>query len=288
MDKKVVIITGTSSGIGLETAILLAERGFRVYATMRDLSRRDKLDSEVARRNVHLNLLQLDVTERRSICSAVETVIAESGGIYALVNNAGLYLRGYFEDIAEEEARQVFETNVFGTMEVTRAVLPHMRRARKGRILTVTSVAGRSGALTASVYCSSKFALEGFCESLTQEVTPWGIHVSIIEPAILKSDRWATDHCSARKALSAKSAYYTWYGEAKKLMDMVARSSPTSSLDVAKAIYRALNARRPRLRYMVGSRAKLMFALRRYVPGSLIERAYFNESIRRVTRSSDP
>jgi len=186
--------------------------------------------------------------------------------------------------MSDAEIRQVFETNVFGTMAVTRAVLPHMRAAGRGRIITVTSVAGRSGALIAGAYCASKFALEGFCESLYQEAAPWGIRVSLIEPAILKSDQWATDYGSARGAQNPASPYYRWYQAAKKMMDNVARSSPTTADDVARAIAGTLQARSPRLRYLVGSRARLVFALRRYIPGEYIERLYCNEAVRRVTR----
>ncbi|MEI6127592.1 MAG: SDR family oxidoreductase [Pseudomonadota bacterium] len=284
MKKKTVVITGTSSGIGLETALLLAERGYEVYATLRDPGRGAVLKAEAARRKAALHILQLDVTDQSSIRAAIDTVLKESGAIYALVNNAGIYMRGYFEDLSSEDVQQVFDTNVFGTMKVTRAVLPGMRSAGQGRIITVTSVAGRSGALTASAYCASKFALEGFAESLMQEVMPWGIRVSIIEPAILKSDQWATDYGSVKGAQNKSSPYYELYGAAKKLMDTVARSSPTENKDVARCIYKALTARHPRLRYMVGSRAKLLFALRRYIPGDFIERAYSNAAIRRVTR----
>lgn len=285
MNKKTIVITGTSSGIGLETALLLAERGFNVYATMRDPSRKGKLEAEAARCNARMHVLQLDVTDPKSIKTAVDAIRAESGEIYGLVNNAGIYSRGYFEDLSDDDIRHVFETNVFGTMEVTRAVLPYMRNARQGRIITVTSVAGRSGALTATAYCASKYALEGFCESLLQEVMPWGIWVSIIEPAILKSTQWATDYGSVKGALNKNSPYYTLYEASKKLMDRVARSSPTDNTAVAQCICKALTAKRPRLRYMVGSRAKLLFALRRYIPGDFIERVYFNATIRRVTGS---
>ena len=127
-----VLITGSSTGFGLETALQLAARGFRVYATMRDLSYRADVEAAASRRGVVLHILRLDVTEPDSIRQAVDTVVAESGGIFGIVNNAGLLIRGYFEDLDDAEVRQVFETNLFGTMAVTRAVLPHMRHARRG------------------------------------------------------------------------------------------------------------------------------------------------------------
>jgi len=278
-----VLVTGTSTGLGLETAVYLAERGFEVYASMRDLGRRGALDDAAARCNVELNVLQLDITDKASINRAVQTIVEQSGGIYGLVNNAGIGLRGYFEDLSEEEIREVFEVNVFGTMEMTRAVLPHMRKARRGRIVIITSVGGRIGSLAVSAYCATKFAQEGFGESLAQEVVPFGIYVSLVEPAIIKTERWGINRALARQALDPESPYYAWFRESERLADRLVETSPTKPGEVATAVYRALTARRPRLRYMVGSRAGLVVALRRYLPGELFERLWFGEAVRRVT-----
>src|SRR4051812_46453523 len=135
-----VLITGSSTGLGLETALYLAERGFRVYATLRDLSQQADILDAAKERQVSLRVLRLDVTDAESIEDAIDTIVAESGGIFGLVNNAGIGLRGCFEDLSEDEIRQVFEANVFGTMAVTRRVLPHMRVAGRGRVVTITSV----------------------------------------------------------------------------------------------------------------------------------------------------
>lgn len=280
-----VLITGTSTGLGLETAVYLAERGFEVYASMRNLGRRVALDDAAARRNVKLHVLQLEITDKASIDRAVRTVVERSGGIYGLVNNAGIGLRGYFEDLSEEEIHQVFEVNVFGTMAVTRAVLPHMRAARRGRIVIITSVGGRIGSLAVSAYCATKFAQEGFGESLTQEVIPFGIYVSLVEPAIIKTERWGVKRGIARGALDPESPYYAWFRESERLADRLVETSPTKPVDVARAVYSALTARRPRLRYMAGRRAGLVLALRRYLPGELFERFYFGEAVRRVTKA---
>jgi len=278
-----ILVTGTSTGLGLETAVYLAERGFEVYASMRDLERRSALDDAAARRGVELQLLQLDITDKVSIDRAVQTVVERSGGIYGLVNNAGIGLRGYFEDLSEEEIRRVFEVNVFGTMAVTRAVLPHMRAARRGRIVIITSVGGLIGSLAVSAYCASKFAQEGFGESLAQEVVPFGIYVSLVEPAIIKTERWGAKRGIAKGALDPESPYYAWFWASERLADRLVETSPTKPVDVARAVYRALTARHPRLRYMVGRRAGLVVALRRYLPGELFERLYFGEAVRRVT-----
>jgi NAD(P)-dependent dehydrogenase (short-subunit alcohol dehydrogenase family) len=283
-----VLITGTSSGIGLETALYLAERGFQVYATMRDLSRRGRLDMEAEHRNVQLQVLQLDVTDGASIEAAVRTIVERSGGIYGLVNNAGIIVRGYFEDVSDAEMRQVFETNVFGTMAVTRAVLPHMRAARCGRIVIIGSTAGRVAAPGTSAYCASKFALEGFGEALAQEVAPLGLQVVLVEPGFVKTELLGRNRHIAVRALDPDGAYYRWFRQIEKMADDEMRSSPTSAVDVARVVYRALTARRPNLRYVVRLRAKILAALRRHLPGDLFERLWFYEVTRRITQPRQP
>ena len=282
--KDSVLITGTSSGIGLETAVYLAERGFQVYATMRNLSRRDRLDTEAARCHVQLQVLQLDVTDRASIETAVCTIVEQSGGIYGLVNNAGIIIRGYFEDVSDSEMRQVFETNLFGTMAVTRAVLPHMRAAHRGRIVIISSGGGRIAAPGVSTYCTTKFALEGFGESLAQEVAPLGLQVVLIEPGFIRTELFGTNRHIAVRALDPHSPYYRWFRQLEKLTDDELRSSPATAVDVARAVHRALTARRPNLRYVVRLRSKILIALRRHLPGELFERIWFREMTRRLTR----
>lgn len=280
-----VLITGASTGLGLETALYLAQRGFEVYASMRDLDRQTALVEAAAGRGVQLHVLQLDITKNHEIEKAVRTLVERSGGIYGLVNNAGIGLRGYFEDLSEQEIRQVFEVNVLGTLAVTRAVLPYMRAARRGRVVIITSVAGRIGSLTGSAYCATKFAQEGFGECLAQELIPFNIYVSLVEPAIIATERWGAHRAVARGALNPESPYYAWFRESERLADRLVETSPTRPAHVARAVHSALTARRPRLRYMVGRRAGLLVALRRYVPGELVERLYSGEVVRRVTKA---
>lgn len=278
-----VLVTGASTGLGLETAVYLAKQGFEVYASMRDLGRRTALDEEAARRGVHLQVLRLDVTKKNTIEEAVHTVVERSGGIFGLVNNAGIGLRGFFEDLSQEEIRHLFEVNVMGTMGVTRAALPHMRAARGGRVVIISSVAGRICSPSASGYCATKYAQEAFGESLAQEVISFGIYVSLVEPGVVKTERWGTNRGIARGALNPESPYYAWFRESERQADRLVETTSTKPMHVARAVHTALTARRPRLRYMVGRRARLVVTLRRYLPGELFERLYFGEVVRRVT-----
>ena len=281
-----VLVTGASFGLGLEMSLHLAERGFDVYATVPDLSERGPLDETAAKRGVRVNVARLDVTDPQSIDAAVAAMVERSGGVYGVVNNAGIALRGYFEDLLEEEIRRVFEVNVFGSAAVTRAVLPHMRAAGRGRIVFITSIGGRVGAPAVSAYASSKFAQEGFGESLSQELRPFGIYVSLVEPGIIPTERFGAHRGFSHRALDPGSPYHAWFLESQRLTDRLVESSPTKPGHVARAVHQALTARRPKLRYVVGRRAALVLLLRRYLPGETFERIYFGEVMRRITRPS--
>lgn len=283
-----VLVTGSSTGLGLETAVYLAERGFEVYASMRNLERRGVLEDAAARRNVEVHVLQLDITDRSSIDRAVRTVVERSDGIYGLVNSAGIGLRGFFEDLAEEEIRQLFEVNVFGAMSVTREVLPHMRVVRRGRIVIIGSAGGRVGSMTISAYCASKFALEGFGESLASEVAPLGLYVSLIEPGLVMTPHFTVNRGRAKAATDPNSPYHAWFVQHEKLVDDILRANRITPVDVARAVHRALTAKRPRLRYVVGWRAKLLIWLRRYLPAELFERVYSWQMTRLVTKPRRP
>jgi NAD(P)-dependent dehydrogenase (short-subunit alcohol dehydrogenase family) len=282
---KSVLVTGASTGLGLETALHLAEQGFEVYASMRDDDSRGKIEEAAARRGVSLQVLKLDIREQGEIDEAVAGIVERSGGIYGLVDNAGVGLRGYFEDLSDEEIRELFNVNIFATMAVTRAVLPHMRKAGQGRIAIITSVGGLISALSVSAYCASKFAQEGFGEGLAQEVRPFGIYVSLVEPAIIETERWGINRSIARGARDPQSVYYKWFNGSERLADRLVETSPTKPVAVARAVHKVMSARHPRLRYLVGGRAGLVVALRRYLPAPLFERIYFGAAIRRVTRA---
>jgi NAD(P)-dependent dehydrogenase (short-subunit alcohol dehydrogenase family) len=214
------------------------------------------------------------VTDGTAAERVVGTIVEPEGRIDAHVNNAGNHLRGFFEDLAEDEITRVFDTNLFGTMAVTRAVLPHMRARGRGRIVILTSIGGHLGAPGVSAYCSSKFALEGFGEALAQEVEPLGVQVTLVAPAMIETDIWGPNRGLARGSLNPESPYHQAFLAEERWADEWQRSSATRPWDVARAVHRALTIPRPRLRYVVGRRAGRVLTLRRLLPGELFERIY--------------
>lgn len=284
----VVLVTGCSSGLGLETALYLAERGFKVYATVLGLDEQSAILRTAEQRGVTLSVLHVDVTDRASIDRAVNTILAESGGIFGLVNNAGTGLRGSFEDLSEDEIRDVFGVNVFGTMAVTRRVLPHMRAAGRGRIVTITSVGGRIASFGLTAYCATKFAQEGFGEALALEVAPFGLKSIMVEPGIIMTPHWTTNRGTAKNALDPNSPYLPYFRRHEAIADRIAERSRTTSVHVARAVHRALTEREPRMRYVVGLPASLAISLRRYAPEELFNRLYFGWLLHRIARAELP
>jgi len=279
-----VIVTGASTGIGLETALTLARAGFRVFAGVRNPDQSEELRAGASERGVSLQVIELDITDRTSIENAVATTVAQAGGIFGLVNNAGIGLRGCTEDCAEEEIRQLFETNVLGTIAVTRAVIPHMRRAGCGRLVTVSSVGGRVCGFGVTMYCATKFAQEGLGEGLAQELAPFGIQSVIVEPGIIKTTRWSRHRGTAARANEPDSPYHELFWASEAIADKLVERSPTRPEHVAHAIEQALTVSHPPMRYVVGRGARVVIGVRRYLPETLFERLYFGGHIRRLGR----
>ena len=189
-NKKVVVavVTGSSSGIGFETSLLLAKNGFFTYATMRNLDKSNKIIDLKLKEKLPLEVLELDVTDDKSVKEAIEKIANEQGTVNVLVNNAGYALVGPLEELSIQEFKEQFETNVFGAIRVTQAVLPIMRKQRHGTIVNISSIAGRIGFPLTSAYVSSKFALEGLSESMAYEIDQFGTKVVLIEPGIIKTN----------------------------------------------------------------------------------------------------
>ena len=256
---KVVIVTGSAAGIGYEIAVHLAKNGFRTYASMRNLQKANGITEMAKNENLPLSLIQLDVTDDTSITKAIDTVINESGRIDVLVNNAGYGLVGSVEDMSIQEMKAQYETNVFGTFRVTKAVLPHMRKQHGGSIINISSIAGRIALPLYSAYVSTKFAIEGLSESMAYELEPFGIKVAIIEPGAIKTNFRREQ---AAKGSSEDSPYSSMMQSPSKTIEKMLKHRLYPE-EVAKTVIQAIENPIPKLRYIVGKDAEELIELRR-------------------------
>jgi len=186
---KVILITGTSTGLGVATAVQAAQAGHTVYATMRNTQKRGTLDAAAQVAGVSLNVLQLDVQDTGSVNAAVDTVIAEQGHIDVLINNAGMgYVRS-LEQAEETDIQKILDINYTGVTRCIKAVMPHMRKARAGHVINISSVGGLVGQPFNEIYCGAKFAVEGLTEAMASYITPaFGIHFTAVEPGGIASE----------------------------------------------------------------------------------------------------
>ena len=265
----VAVVTGSSSGIGFETALLLARSGFHTYATMRNLEKSKNITEIANTEKLPLQIVQLDVDDDRSVKNAINKIVAaaENKRIDVLVNNAGYGLIGSLEDTLIEEIKAQFETNFFGVIRVTQQVLPVMRKRNSGgTIVNVSSVGGRIGVPVLSAYQSTKFALEGLSESLSYELEPFGISVVIIEPGFIRTNI-INSSTSAEKALDPKSPYFPLMQKVKNhFKSMMENASSSPPEEVAKVILQAITSENPQLRYTVGNDAATIIQARMNMP----------------------
>ena len=255
---KVAIVTGSAAGIGYEIAIHLAKNGFRTYASMRSLQKANGITEMANNENLPLSLIQIDVTDDISITKAIDTVIKDSGRIDVLVNNAGYGLVGSVEDMSIEELKAQYETNVFGTFRVTKAVLPYMRKEHGGSIINISSIAGRIALPMYSAYVSTKFAIEGLSESMAYELEPFGIKVAIIEPGAIKTNFRRE---LAAKGSSEDSPYSSMIQSPSKAIEKMLKHRLYPE-EVAKTVIQAIENPKPKLRYIVGKDAEELIELR--------------------------
>jgi NAD(P)-dependent dehydrogenase (short-subunit alcohol dehydrogenase family) len=267
---RIAVVTGSSSGIGFETALLLARSGFHTYATMRNLEKSKNITEIANTEKLPLQVVQLDVNDDRSVKNAIDKIAAaENKRIDVLVNNAGYGLFGALEDTSIGEIKAQFETNFFGVIRVTQQVLPVMRKQNSsgGTIVNVSSVGGRIGVPVLSAYQSTKFALEGLSESMSYELEPFGIRVVIIEPGFIRTNI-VNSSTSAEKALDPKSPYFPLMQKVKNyfksMMENASSSSPPE--EVAKVILQAITSKNPQLRYTVGNDAATIIQARMNMP----------------------
>ena len=250
INQKVAIVTGSSSGIGLDASVTLAQNGFFTYATMRNLDRSSIVKAATEKEELPIKVVQLDVTDDLSVKDAIRAIVSEAKRIDVLVNNAGFGLVGAFEDLSIDEIKDQYETNVFGLIRVTQAVLPIMREQKSGIIVNVSSGAGLFGYPGGSAYVSSKFAIEGLSESISYEFDQFGIKVVLIEPGFIKTN-FSNAMVIAKKAQDPSSPYSSMMQKIQTRSNEMAKNG--SSVDVvSKAILKAVASERPNLRYLAG------------------------------------
>jgi NAD(P)-dependent dehydrogenase (short-subunit alcohol dehydrogenase family) len=260
-EEKVAVVTGSSSGIGLETSLLLAKNGFRTFATVRSLEKAKSIRNISDKGELTIQVVELDVNSDKSVNDAIDKINDESKRIDVLVNNAGYSLIGALEDLSMDEIKAQFETNLFGTIRVMKAVLPIMRKQQGGTIVNVSSMAGRVGFPLFPVYSGTKFALEGVSESMRFETDPLGIKIVLVEPGTIRSN-FASNAIIGQKAAEPNSPYAPLV---ETLQKATARfiDQGTPPEEVAKVILKAVTIDNPDLRYLVGNDAVQMIEARK-------------------------
>ena len=283
---KVAVVTGSSSGIGFETSLLLARKGFYTYATMRNLNKSQKINDVVEKENLPLKVLQLDVTDDKSVKDAIRQITDESSRIDVLVNNAGYGVMGAVEDLSLDEFKSQFETNFFGVIRVTKEVIPIMRNQGNGNIINISSIGGKIGLPLNSAYISSKFAIEGLSESMRYELEQFGIDVILIEPGVVKTNFFENvdvvvnnndNNTSTTNNITSPYSQLT-----QKLFEgfepMLNSSSSSVSSDVAEVIYQAIVSKNRDVRYPVGKDAVSIIKTRQNLSDKELE-YWIKESI---------
>jgi len=281
---KVAVVTGSSSGIGFETSLLLSRMGFYTYATMRNLNKSQKINDVAEKENLSLKVLKLDVTDDNSVKNAFRQIKEESSRIDILVNNAGYGVVGAVEDLSLEEFKSQFETNFFGVIRVTKEVIPLMRNQGYGSIINVSSVGGKIGIPLNSTYISSKFAMEGLSESMRYELKQFGVDVILIEPGVVKTSFFE----NVKVVLNTNNTTNTdkktpVYSElSQKLFEsfetMIKSNSASLPSDVAKVIYQAIESPTRQVRYPVGKDAFSIFNMQQKLSDEEFEN-WITESI---------
>ena len=253
--EKVALVTGSSSGIGLETSLALARDGFHTFATMRDTTKCEKIKEILGKENLPIEIIELDVDKENSVKNAVQNIIEKKQRIDVLVNNAGWGLWGSVEDVSIDEFKAQFETNFFSIIRMIQEVAPIMREQKSGHIINISSIAGRIGFPISPAYISSKFALEGLSESLRFELMPFGVNVIIIEPGMIKTNFF--EPMKLGKKAEKTDAYKNITEKVLSGVKMMAQMA-TDPKEVSNTIIQAIKEEKPLPRYIVGNDA-LMF-----------------------------
>jgi NAD(P)-dependent dehydrogenase (short-subunit alcohol dehydrogenase family) len=251
--EKIALVTGSSSGIGLETALSLARDGYITFASMRNLGKAGELEHAAKKENLPIEIIELDVDKEESIISAIKKVVAKDGRLDVLVNNAGYGQFGCTEDVSVDEFRKQFETNFFSVVRIIQEVAPIMRKQNSGNIINISSVAGRIGFPGSPAYISSKFALEGLGECLRYELGQFGIKTTLIEPGVIKTDFFNSMKVSESKSDPKYKALTDNILAGLKMMVEMG----TAPSQVAEVVIKAIHDDEMQPRYVVGTDAAM-------------------------------
>ena len=266
MKPRVILVTGSSSGIGRATAVEAAERGHRVFAS----ARRPEDLAELAARGI--DTLSLDVTDDASVTRGVADVLGKVGRIDALVNNAGYGQYGAIEVVTADEWRRQFDVNLFGALAVLRAVLPAMREARRGTIVNVSSVAGKVTIPFAGPYCASKHALEAISDALRVEVAPWKIRVVVVAPGPMSTRVGDRTREATARLLQTPGPDSSFYENAERASEKQFQLGKRGPELVARVIVRAIESRHPRTRYRIAPLARVLVPLKGLTTDRFLDR----------------
>ncbi len=269
-----MLVTGATDGLGRATAILLAERGYRVFAGGRNAERRAALEELARGKNLPLEVLELDVTSDASVEAAVAEIERRAGPVGVLVNNAGIGIGAAMEEISIADLRKQFETNLFGVLRVTQRVLPEMRKRRRGRIVNMSSVAGKLAGPIIGPYCASKHAIEAVSDSMRLELYPFGVQVILIEPGFIATSigRNSMELSAAYANAAEQSPYRAIYESFRESFAKSMNTSRTTPEDCAAEILRAITDKKPRARYVVTPEAKMALRMSRLLPDWMLDR----------------
>lgn len=251
---KVVLITGTSSGIGYDTALFLASKGYHVYASMRNLEKSKKLREKSQSEGLSVNICELDVRDVASIKKLVDTIIEKEKRLDVLINNAGFAVVGKFEESTNDDFKDQFATNFYGVLNCTRIVIPIMKKQNMGCIINISSILGIIGARTLSAYCASKFAMEGWSESVRYELKKYNVYITLLEPGFFKTEIFNNvQFVSASKT------------------DKEIKSIGATPIKVARKIYNITKKKCPKVRYNIGYDCKIGGLIKKFLPSFLSE-----------------
>lgn len=265
----VVLVTGCRSGFGLLTAVEAGRRGHTVYASLRDVDTADDLIA--ATEGLDVRPLQLDVTDADDRVAAIARIREEQGRLDALVNNAGIALGGFLEQVTEEEFRRTWEVNVFGLWALTKEALPLMRATEGSTVVNISSMSGRMGLPAMGTYAMSKFALAGMSESWRHELAPFGVRVVLVEPGPYDTDIWTRNRRVAAEAFDPDSPYARFVPKMEAVVDKLSQGQAADPTEVAVKVCDLMAHPRPALRHPIGPNTTLRIWARRILPERVVD-----------------